>query len=354
MRYQRIKGTRDVLPSEIERVNFVKEKARQIFSLYGYREIRTPILEPTELFVHSTGTTSDIVAKQMYTFTDLGKRSITLRPEGTPGVIRAVIENQLSLPQRLYYIEPMFRQERPQKGRYREFNQIGIEAVGIGSPLIDAEVINIGVELLRSVQIINFVVELNSIGCPICRPAFRSALLKFIKPKVVKFCPDCQMRADRNPLRIFDCKNEVCQQLLSDAPSPVDYLCSECRSHYANVKDYLKFYKIEFVENPRLARGIDYYTRTVFEIKDRHLGAQDTIIGGGRYDYLVKELGGPDAPAIGFALGLERLVQSMTQPEIKSGKMKTFFIIPLSASSLPLAINLQQTIVRKCSISLIG
>lgn len=354
MSYQKIRGTRDILPAEMLQTEFVKQTARRLFSSFGYKEIRTPVLEPTDLFVHSTGDTTEIVEKQMYTFTDQGNRSITLRPEGTPGVIRAIIENELPLPQKLFYIEAMFRQEKPQKGRYREFNQIGIEAVGISSPIIDAEVVAVGAGLIRAVGVQGFIVEVNSIGCKDCRPAFRDALVKFMKPKLAAFCSDCQRRAQRNPLRVYDCKNEKCQRLVAHGPTSVLHLCPDCLSHYERVKKYLGFHKLAFVENPRIVRGLDYYTRTVFEIKSSELGAQDTIIGGGRYDYLMKELGGPEAPSIGFALGLERLVLLAEKHAAAPVIPRSYFIIVMLEDALSLAINLQQNIAAHGMIAAVG
>ena len=354
MKYTRIKGTKDFLPEETARIEHLKKTARGLFSRYGYQEIRTPVLEPTELFVHSTGATSEVVEKQMYTFEDFGKRSITLRPEGTPGVIRAIIENRLSLPQKLFYIETMFRQERPQKGRYREFNQIGLEVIGVGSPIVDAEVVAVAAAYVAAVGVTGSSIEINSIGCRECRPRFREALLGFVKPELEKFCPLCRARAERNPLRVYDCKNEQCEQLLDRAPRPVDHLCGSCRDHYDRVKHNLGFYKTAFAENPKLVRGLDYYTRTVFEIKGEALGAQDTILGGGRYDYLMQEMGGADAPAIGFALGLERLVLSVDEAALVTGAPMSFFVVALGESTLMHAVPLQQRLVGKGLIGIIG
>ncbi len=354
MKYQRIKGTKDFLPDETAKIEYLKQTARVFFRRYGYREIRTPVLEPTELFVHSTGVTSEVVEKQMYTFEDLGKRSVTLRPEGTPGVIRAIIENRLVLPQKLFYVETMFRQERPQKGRYREFNQIGLEVVGAGSPVVDAEVIAVAAGYVAAVGVTRASVEVNSIGCRECRPRFREALLGFVKPELARFCPECQARAERNPLRVYDCKNEQCQRLLERAPRPVDHLCGACLGHYDRVKRHLDLYKTAFVENPKLVRGLDYYTRTVFEIRGEALGAQDTVLGGGRYDYLMQEMGGVDAPAIGFALGLERLVLCVDEANLVTSPPMSFYIVALGEAALEHAVPLQQHLAGKGRIAIVG
>jgi histidyl-tRNA synthetase len=290
----------------------------------------------------------------MYTFTDLGGRSVSLRPEGTPGVLRAIIENRLALPQKLYYVEPMFRQERPQKGRFREFNQIGLEVVGLGSPIVDAEVIAVASAYLTGVGVPDAVPEINSIGCSECRPAFREALLAFVRPRLAKFCPDCRSRAERNPLRAYDCKNEQCQRILDQAPRAVEHLCPACRDHYGRVKQYLGLYGVRFVENHKLVRGLDYYTRTVFEVKSRELGAQDTLLGGGRYDHLMQELGGDDAPAIGFALGLERLALSVTRPADKVGGAVSLYLVVLGETGVAAAVGLQQRLVKRGFVAMLG
>ncbi len=354
MKYQRIKGTKDLLAEELMRMEFAKQTARRYFALFGYKEIRTPVLEPTELFIHSTGATTEIVEKQMYTFSDLGGRNLTMRPEGTPGVIRAIVENRLPLPQKLFYIEPMFRQEKPQKGRFREFNQIGIEAIGLDSPLIDAEVISVAAGYIKEVGIRDFTLELNTIGCNECRPKFREALLEFIKPKVTNFCTDCQSRIVRNPLRVYDCKEDKCIKLIEDAPVTVSFLCEQCLAHYNRVKKYLTNYGVKFIENFKLVRGLDYYTRTVFEIKTSTLGAQDSILGGGRYDYLMKELGGEDAPSIGFALGLERLVISAEQGMPVLSTPRSFFIIVMLEAAVVMGIRMQQRIAGLGMVGVFG
>ena len=311
MKHKALYGTHDILPDESFQWQNFEEKLRSIFDLYNYQEIRTPLFEETELFTRSIGQDTDIVQKEMYTFLDQGKRSITLRPEGTAGVVRAYLEHTLGEKSplvKLYYFGSMFRQERPQKGRLRQFNQFGIEAIGSADPSLDAEMIQMAVRICYDVAITDFKLHLNSIGCPICRPVHRDKLLEFMRGKVGDLCEDCKTRYMRNPLRMFDCKKKECTEQLSNAPVMIDYLCPECRTHYDQVKRYLKELKVDYHEDPRLVRGLDYYTKTAFEIKSPLLGSQDTLCGGGRYDLLVEELGGKSTPAVGFAAGMERFI----------------------------------------------
>ncbi len=309
MKHKALYGTHDILPDESFQWQNFEEKLRAIFDLYNYKEIRTPIFEETELFTRSIGQDTDIVQKEMYTFLDQGKRSITLRPEGTAGVVRAYLEHTLGEKSplvKLYYFGSMFRQERPQKGRMRQFNQFGIEAIGSADPSLDAEMIQMAVRICYEIAITDFKLYLNSIGCPVCRPVHRDRLLNFMRGRVGDLCEDCKTRYMRNPLRMFDCKKKECTEQLSKAPVMIDYLCQECRTHYDQVKKYLKELKVDYLEDPRLVRGLDYYTKTAFEIKSPLLGSQDTLCGGGRYDLLVEELGGKPTPAVGFAAGMER------------------------------------------------
>uniref|UniRef100_A0A7C6ECM6 Histidine--tRNA ligase n=1 Tax=candidate division WOR-3 bacterium TaxID=2052148 RepID=A0A7C6ECM6_UNCW3 len=336
MKYTRPKGTRDILPPESLKKYWVEKIFRQIVTRYGFFEITTPLFEPTELFLRSTGESTDIVTKQMYTFTDQAERSLTLRPEGTPGVVRAIIENRVKIPIRLFYIGPMYRYERPQKGRYREFYQLGIEVIGEASPQIDAEVIEIGNEFFRAIGIKDSIIQLNSVGCPKCRPQFRQELVNFLADKKDKICADCQIRLTKNPLRVFDCKNENCQKVYETAPKVRTSLCPECANHFTAVTNELDQRGIRYIINDRMVRGLDYYTKTAFEYISTKLGAQDSLGGGGRYDNLVEELDGPKTPAIGFALGEERIL-IVAEPPKDVIQPKLVSIIYLTEKELPYA-----------------
>jgi len=303
------RGTNDILPGETERWHWVEEQFRTACRLYGYREIRTPIFEHTELFLRTVGEATDIVQKEMYTFNDRGGRSLTLRPEGTAGVARAYLEHSFYAepqPIKLFYLGPMFRFERPQSGRYRQFHQYGVEVFGAADPAIDAEVIALALDFLRRLGLEGLEVHLNSIGCPTCRADYRRVLAEYYQPLLPQLCPDCRERFDRNILRLLDCKVDV--EYARAAPRLTDHLCADCRGHLENLEKHLGHLGLEYQLNPRLVRGLDYYTRTVFEIIDPQLGTQGTLIGGGRYDGLVEELGGKPTPGIGFAGGLERLL----------------------------------------------
>ena len=309
-----IRGTHDILPGEVERWQRVEAVARQIFERYGYAEVRTPVIEREELFAKGTGETTDIVQKEMYAFTDKGGERITLRPEATPSLVRVFVEHSLeqamAVP-KIYLMGPMFRYERPQKGRYRQFHQLDVEVFGISDPAIDAEVLALAWTLVTELGIANVELVINSVGCSECRPAFGEALVKALGEDVAKLCPDCQRRATTNPLRIFDCKVPQDQPLIDRLPHSTDYLCESCRQHFDAVVSHLGVYGIPFRISHRLVRGLDYYTRTTFEILGGNIGAQNAILGGGRYDGLVKQLGGPDRVGIGFAAGIERLVLAM-------------------------------------------
>lgn len=345
MRFKAIYGTRDLLPEQAIRWQYLEEKVKKIMTLYNYQEIRTPILEATELFARSIGEETDIVSKEMYTFRDQGKRSLTLRPEATASVVRAYLEHNLGRVSpfvKLYYIGPMFRQERPQKGRYRQFHQYGAEAIGSLDPLVDVEMIELSLKILDDLGLDDFTLHLNSIGCEKCRPTHRDAFVSFVGERKGKICSDCQVRLDRNPLRIFDCKNEGCIEVLKDAPMTKDYLCPECREHFNRVKESLGELSIKYVEDGRLVRGLDYYTKTVYELKSSLLGAQDTLCGGGRYDLLIKELGGENTPAIGFSAGIERilLVLESKKKESSEDTKVDLFIAPLGEEARNLAFKL--------------
>jgi histidyl-tRNA synthetase len=311
MKYKALYGTHDLLPDDSFQWQNLEEKVRKIISLYNYKEIRTPIFEETDLFARSIGQDTDIVQKEMYTFLDQGERSLTLRPEGTAGVVRAYLEHSLGEKSplvKLFYFGPMFRQERPQKGRLRQFYQFGVEAIGSLEPSLDAEVIDLSVKICHALGIADFKLHLNSIGCPVCRPLHRDKFLNYMKDKVDELCEDCKTRFLRNPLRMFDCKKEECTKQLKNAPVMIDFLCEECKNHYNLVKRYLDELKMDYFEDKTLVRGLDYYTKTAFELKSKLLGTQDTLCGGGRYDLLVEELGGKNTPAIGFAAGIERFL----------------------------------------------
>lgn len=309
MSYQKPKGTQDLLPGAVEKWQYLENKARDLCRRYNYREIRTPIFENTELFQRGVGETTDIVEKEMYTFNDKGNRSMTLRPEGTAGVVRAYAENKLYAEPdvtKLYYTGPMFRYEQPQAGRYRQFHQFGIEAFGSTDPGIDAEVIAFGYEFYKEIGLSDVRVEVNSVGTPECRAVYREKLVEFLTPMKDELCKDCQSRIERNPMRVLDCK--VDQHRFEGAPTILEYLDEECRNHFETVQSYLSAMKIPFVLNPRLVRGLDYYTHTAFEYKAEGIGAIDTLGGGGRYNGLVGQIGGQDQPGVGLGLGLERIL----------------------------------------------
>ncbi len=314
------RGTRDTLPSQIYKWHHVENKIRKLCSCYGYREIRTPVFEHTELFERGVGGTTDIVQKEMYTFTDKGNRSLTLKPEGTASVVRAFIEHKLyadTLPLKMYYLSPVFRYERPQAGRLREHHQFGVEAFGSQSTSVDTEIIDLAMTLFNTLGINNLQLNINSIGCPKCRKDYNAALKAYLDNNKESLCGTCKDRLEKNPMRIIDCKEPKCQTLVDKAPLILDYLCGECNSHFEELQHYLKTLDYSYVINPRIVRGLDYYTKTVFEIISNDIGAQGTVCGGGRYDGLIEECGGPSLPGVGFGLGLERLLMVMEHQGIE-------------------------------------
>ena len=314
------KGTKDVLPSQSYKWQYIEDAARDVARVFNFKEVRTPVFEHTELFLRGVGETTDVVNKEMYTFEDKGGRSMTLKPEGTAGVARMFIENGLAnspLPVKTYYITPAFRYERPQAGRLREFHQFGFEAFGTASPETDAEVIFAASSFLDRLGLKGVKLELNSIGCPICRNEYNTALKKYFEPHLKDMCETCRVRFEKNPLRMLDCKEEGCKKITAGAPKILDYLCEDCNNHFESVKSLLSAQGLEFIVNPRIVRGLDYYTRTVFEFISGDIGSQSAVCAGGRYDNLLKELGGADLPAIGFAAGIERLLLLMENTSAK-------------------------------------
>lgn len=308
------RGTNDILPGESEGWQWVEQSARRVFGVYGYPEIRLPLFEHAELFERGIGETTDIVEKEMYTFADKAGRSLALRPEGTAGVVRAFLEHKLyaaPLPFKAYYVGPMFRYERPQAGRYRQFYQLGAEAIGSLDPALDAEMIAMPLTLYRELGLSRFTVRLNSIGDAACRPGYQERLRAYYEPRRTELCVSCRRRFERNPMRLLDCKEPGCRAISEAAPTMEEDWCGSCREHFAALREILAALRIEAVFDPRLVRGFDYYTKTVFEISCLELGAQDALGGGGRYDGLVEMCGGPPTPAVGFALGLERLLLAL-------------------------------------------
>lgn len=330
METRSVRGFHDVLPEDVRRWQDAEEKAKRVFMLYGYSEIRMPVLEFTEIFARSLGTTTDIVEKEMYTFTDRDGSSLTLRPEGTAGVVRAYIENSMwakSPVTKLYYTGMMFRHERPQKGRFRGFYQIGAELLGPEEPASDAEMIAMVWKLLESIGVSKYLkLELSSLGDVSCRPAYKEKLVAYFTPQKEKLCDDCKRRLETNPLRILDCKVKGCRDVAEGAPKMLDNLCNDCSAHFAEVRESLDAVGVPYVINPKIVRGLDYYTRTVFEITTEELGSQNAVAAGGRYDGLVEELGGPPTPAVGFAMGMERLIllHRMAFPEGFEREIKVF------------------------------
>lgn len=311
-----VRGTHDILPGEVERWQRLERIARDVCRRYAYGEIRTPVIEREELFAKGTGASTDIVQKEMYTFTDKGGTRVTLRPEATPSLVRAYVEHGLeqAMPApRLFSLGPMFRYERPQKGRYRQFHQLDVEAFGVAAPALDAEIIEMAVCFVRELGIEEPGLHLNSVGCPACSGGFSAALVEALGGRVDALCPDCQRRAQTNPLRIFDCKVPEDQSIIESLPHSEDHLCADCRTHFEAVQRGLDGYGIVYDVSHRLVRGLDYYTRTTFEIFVRGIGAQNAVLGGGRYDHLVRQLGGPERAGIGFAAGLERLVLALPE-----------------------------------------
>ena len=314
------KGTKDTLPSQAYKWHYVEQKFSEICDKYGFREIRTPAFEHTELFKRGVGDTTDIVQKEMYTFNDYDKRSITMKPEGTSPVARSFIEHKQYAevqPTKYYYITPCFRYEKPQSGRLRAFHQFGIEIFGTPNMLADAECICLGYDFLHSMGLDDVKLKINSVGCPVCRQKHREALRNFLKPVYEQLCGTCKDRYERNPMRILDCKSEICQDLVKDAPDMLDYLCDDCREAFEEVKSNLDALGIEYIVDPRIVRGLDYYTKTAFEFIMESNGTQGTVCGGGRYDHLIEEIGGPPIPGVGFGLGIERLLMLMEEKGIE-------------------------------------
>ena len=317
MAYQAPKGTRDVTPGESYRWQYVEELIRRTTARYGFKEIRTPVIEHTELFLRSVGDTTDVVQKEMYTFNDKGGRSITLKPEGTAGTVRMFVEHGLfaeAMPLKVYYLNcPVFRYERPQAGRLREHHQFGVECFGAPEPSADAEVISMAWDIFTAMGARDLTVKLNSIGCPKCRDRYQAALKAYLSEHREELCEDCQVRLEKNPLRVLDCKVNDCKKINAGAPHTLDFVCDECRAHMDRLRGYLDAVNIPYEMDPMLVRGLDYYTRTVFEIVSGAAGAQGTLCGGGRYDGLVKQIGGPEVAAVGFGLGIERLLLYLDQ-----------------------------------------
>ncbi len=329
-----IKGTNDILPDESHIWQFVEGKMLETAEIYGFKEIRVPVFEHTEVFLRSVGDTTDVVQKEMYTFEDKGGRSITLRPELTAGVIRSCIEKGLvnaALPLKVCYIGGCYRYEKPQAGRLREFHQFGVECVGAKAPNADAEVISLAKSVLNNIGIKNISLEINSIGCPECRKEYLKALKEYFSSNSSELCGTCLDRLDRNPMRILDCKSPVCSEIAKNAPVVIDYLCDDCKEHFQKVKENLNAMNISFTVNPKIVRGLDYYTRTVFEFVSGDIGAQSTVCGGGRYDGLIGQMGGPETPSLGFAMGIERLMMVLKaqDAELPDAKTCDLFIAPL-------------------------
>ena len=315
------RGTKDITPKDVYKWHYVEKKFREICALYGYEEIRTPIFEHTEVFARSVGDTTDVVQKEMYSFTDRGDRQLSLKPEGTAGVIRSFIENKMyadTQPTKLYYITPCFRYERPQAGRQRQFHQFGIEVLGSDGPSVDAEVISLAVQFFNEMGLKNLSVNINSVGCPTCREEYNRKLKEYLDKKVDVLCETCLERKDKNPMRVIDCKNPHCKENLKDIPFMIDHLCEDCKDHFDKLQTYLKEMDINYVVDKTIVRGLDYYKKTAFEIISNDIGSQSTVCGGGRYDGLVEMLGGPKGiSGIGFALGAERLLLTLENNNIE-------------------------------------
>lgn len=332
------RGTNDVLPEDSYKWQFVENKLLETAGLYGYREIRVPVFEHTEVFIKNVGDTTDVVQKEMYTFTDKGDRSITLRPEFTAGALRSIVEHSLTsaaLPVKVCYLGGCYRYEKPQAGRLREFHQFGVECIGAATPLADAEVIALANQLLTDVGIKKISLEINSIGCPTCRAEYHKALKAYFQTKSSELCGTCQDRLERNPMRILDCKSPVCAAIAKDAPVVIDFLCDECKAHFEAVKSYLDAMAISYTINPRIVRGLDYYTRTVFEFVSGDIGAQSTVCGGGRYDGLLENMGGQSQPGLGFAMGVERLLMVLQsqQAELPEPHPCDIYIAPMGEAA---------------------
>ncbi len=319
------KGTKDVLATESYKWQYLEKIFREVCERFGYKEIRTPVFEHTELFERGVGETTDVVQKEMYTFEDKAGRSITLKPEGTAPVVRALIEHKLysgAMPLKFFYITPCYRYERPQAGRLREFHQFGIEVFGSNQPAVDVEVMSLVYNIYKILGVKGIGLNINNIGCPKCRTEYNAKLREFLKDKLDNLCETCQSRYEINPMRILDCKNEKCQAEIKDAPLMINHLCDECNEHFEKVKEYLEIANIEYKIDPKIVRGLDYYTKTAFEFISNEIGSQSTVCGGGRYDGLVEELGGPSTPAVGFGMGIERLLLTLDNNGVEIPKEK--------------------------------
>lgn len=352
MKFKAPRGTKDVLPDEAPLWRQLEETVRDICGRYNYQEIRIPTFEETELFRKSTGVATDIVGKEMYTFQDKGGRSLTLSPEATPPVIRAYLQHNLGRASphlKLFYISRMFRQEKPQAGRLRQHTQFGVEAIGSPEPLQDVEVISLLFEILEEAGLSHLMLKLNSVGCSRCVPEFRQTLQDYLRQKLEALCPDCRRRFRTNPLRILDCKKEGCRAELESAPSILSHLCDDCAAHFDRVKSCLGELEVPYEVDPHLVRGLDYYTRTVFEVVSPHLGAQDALGGGGRYDNLIGELGGEPTPAIGFGAGMERLILAVKQEggEISPTSRLDLYVATLGDQATMAGLKLLQQLRRQ-------
>ena len=342
-----VKGFNDILPDESGRWQYIEQTARKVFELNGFGEIRVPVMEKTELFCRSIGDATDIVEKEMYTFVDKGENSVTLRPEGTAGVMRAFIEHKLYAQDpiaKLYYLGPMFRYERPQKGRYRQFHQIGAELTGVHDPLADAQVLNMLTSFFREIGLTEPTLQINSLGCPECRPAYRAALQSFLEERMGQLCDDCKRRFETNPLRTLDCKVPGCIEATVGAPSVLEHLCSGCDDHFSSVRRYLDLSATPYSINSRMVRGLDYYTRTTFEMVTGLLGSQSAVAAGGRYDGLISQLGGPVIPGIGFAMGLERVALLLDSQEFTT--LPDLFIATMGGGERDVAFRLMDGLLK--------
>ena len=340
-----IKGTQDALPKDSYKWNYIESVTRDVASQFNFKEIRTPVFEKTELFQRGVGDTTDVVQKEMYTFDDKGGRSITLRPEGTAGAMRSVLEHGLfneALPIKAFYNTSCYRYEKPQAGRLREFHQFGVECIGAPAASADAEVILLGATVLKRLGIKNISLEINSIGCPECRANYTKALKEYFAKYSDKLCETCLSRLERNPMRILDCKSPICKEIAEDAPVILDYLCDECNEHFSQVKYYLDIADVKYIINPRIVRGLDYYTKTVFEFITTEIGSQGAVCAGGRYDGLAEELGGPRLPSLGFAMGLERVLILMEKQgcQFPDDTVPDLYIAPMGNESIATAIKL--------------
>jgi histidyl-tRNA synthetase len=342
-KFKTIRGVYDVLPGETEKWQYIEKTARKVFDDYGFSEIKIPVIEKSELFTRSIGETTDIVEKEMYSFPDRKGEMISLRPEGTASAVRSYVEHKMYAQgglTKLFYVGPMFRYERPQKGRRRQFYQIGVEALGLSGAAIDAEVISMLFTFFDKLGLEDLTLNINSIGCRDCRPHYREVLLDYLKDKVERLCDNCHNRYEKNPLRVIDCKSGGCRELTADAPSILDHLCKECSDDFNQVKAYFDMIALDYNVNSRMVRGLDYYTKTAFEITSENLGAQDSVAAGGRYDLLVEEVGGPPTPAVGFAIGMERLSLLMEDEDLSHRRSPALYIAAMGQEAHDIAFRL--------------